>query len=272
MKVYFYTFNLSRTGEYLYNRLGSILLQRLDDIDLDSISRDDILIRWGRADNEFLDKKFNTVYNTAQSLRNVHNKAGFLLAMRNAGIRCPRVFLHPDDIDRFPVIARRYNYHSHGNWAIKIGSRRGIRRAGRRHHYVEFIRGNIELRVHVIGNKVVRISRKIPNEYFEGRMSKIIRSHKRGWVYVDDFDWITRNESLISEVKTQCLNAIKLSSLTFGAVDCIIRNYNNLPYILEINSAPALNKYGRRLYEVEFRKLFNKPQRRWFRGEGLRIL
>jgi len=270
MEIYFYTFGISKTGELLYNRLKSHLIQHASDIPLDDITERDVLIRWGRSDCSYLDNRFSRVFNSAGSLSTVHNKAGFLLHCYRNDIRVPRVFLSPEEITKFPVIGRKHNYHSHGNWCFFIRHPRSIRRAGNRHHYVEFIRGSVELRAHVIGDKVVRISRKVPNPEFTGKFNKRIRSHKRGWVYIDDFDFIDDNSHLIHEVKHQVLNAFKLSELTFGAVDCIVRDYNNLPYILEINSAPSLNRYGRRLYEYQLRSLIDKPQRRWFRQEGLR--
>jgi len=272
MKVYFLTFHKSKTGEYLFNRLNAELIQDPRDIPIDEISTSDVLIRWGRKDAIHLDSKFSKVLNKAGALEAIHNKAGFLLDCRRNGVRVPKIYLSPDEIDKFPVFGRKHNYHSHGNWLFFIRNPRRLVVAGKRHHYVEYIRCEIELRVHVIGNNVVRISKKIINPEFEGKINNRIRSHKRGWVYVDDFDFISDNKDLIHEVKHQVLNAFKLTQLDFGACDVIVNYTNNLPYILEINSAPHLNKYGRRLYERHLRELIGKPQRRWFRQEGLKVL
>jgi len=269
MNVYFYTFHRSQTGEYLYNRLKAKLIQNVGDIPTDKLSDKDVLIRWGRSDNEWLDKKFTRVFNKAEAIHSVYDKAGFLVKCSRNGIRVPKVWFNPNDISRFPVIGRKTNYHSHGNWIFFIRNPRRLKVAGKRHHYLEFIRGTIELRVHVIGSKVIRISRKVPNPEFIGKINKRIRSHKRGWVYQDDFRFVENNSKLIHEVNHQVLNAMKLSRLTFGACDVIVRDFDNLPYILEINTAPHLNKYGRRLYEKHIRELIGKKQRRWFREEGI---
>lgn len=265
--LYFFSFYRSKTGHYLANRLKAEYITNLYNIreeerieNIEDIENS-VLIRFGREDYPSIDNSFSEVLNRANSIRRVLNKGRCLQYLRDNEIRTPEIFFRREDVDIFPVMGRKKAYHSHGKWIRRIPNRRALRRAGYRDHYTEFIRGT-ELRVHVIGNTIVRLSKKIPRE---NGYHKFIRSGSRGWRFIDldqELNWIRID---MDDLKKQCVNAMKILELDFGAIDVILENSSYLPYILEVNTAPSLNRHGRRLYEQELRNMLELPQRRWNR-------
>jgi len=269
LNIFFYSYPISKTGILLAKRLEAEYITSFSNLD---IKEDDALIRWGREDCSNKDTLFSRVINKANAISLNKEKAHVLLKLYENDVRVPRVYipspnqclsLHTKrEFNRFareleetlsyPMIGRKFPYHSHGNWIYFIKNRRRLKRAGYRDHYIQFIKGDLELRAHVLNNKLVRLSRKVP---VDDKYNKRIKNTKRGWL-LSDLDELNYIKDLnIKDIEDQCIKAMKVIDLDFGAIDIIIENSTNLPYILELNSAPSLNKYGRRIYEIELRNM-----------------
>lgn len=159
---------------------------------------------------------------------------------------------------RLPIVGRTRT-HQGGSGFFYCETLDDMRRALRSgaHHFMNYIDKVDEFRVHVFQGEVVRISRKIPNPE-ETRHNDRIRSHNRGWIFED---WRIKGKRLerpnryIPEAQQQtCIDAVSAVGLDFGAVDIVV-DANETAYVLEVNSGPSLNLYGRRLYQRQFKSI-----------------
>lgn len=92
----------------------------------------------------------------------------------------------------------------------------------------------IELRIHIFNDKCIGVYEKIPNE--EG--VDMYKNHNC------DFRRLDRsNENVLSRIKgaiPEAKNALNSLEMVFGGVD-VVKGFDNKWYVLEVNSAPALN-------------------------------
>jgi len=66
-----------------------------------------------------------------------------------------------------------------------------------------------------------------------------------GWEHIPDLE---------EKATKECIKALKILNLDFGAIDVVIHKDTMQPYILEINTAPRLNKLGRKKYIKAFKE------------------
>ena len=99
----------------------------------------------------------------------------------------------------------------------------------------EYMKKEKEYRVHIIGNKAVIISEKIP--FRDSSFWNLESCH---------FQDISEYPEELIEIAKKSVNALNYN---FGAVD-IIQSDGNL-YVLEVNSAPGLNAHHRAIYARE---------------------
>ncbi len=103
--------------------------------------------------------------------------------------------------------------------------------------YTKYIKKDEEYRVHVIDNTVVAVQRKVLRRERAESGEPInwkIRNLDNGFVYQRE----GINPS--PEVTRVATEAVRLSGLTFGAVDVIYNTRQARAYVLEINSAPGI--------------------------------
>lgn len=121
--------------------------------------------------------------------------------------------------------------------------------------YVKYLPKEAEYRVHIFGDRVIDIQRKIkdPNrEVADWR----IRSHQNGFIYArhqlgsDKTYMEMSNEDVIK----QATLAVKCVGLTFGAVDVILSD--GKAYVLEINTAPGLEGKSVEIYSNAIKEYF----------------
>ncbi|KKL52597.1 hypothetical protein LCGC14_2283850 [marine sediment metagenome] len=186
--------------------------------------------------------------------RIVSNKLTQLQIFRRYGLRTPDFY----DIDwnrsrsyTYPLVARKY-HHARGTEAIFIKTRgswrKRTRRVNTRHYFVEYIPKETEFRVHVLGNDAVGISTK---SAFEDRPHPHIWSRDRGWQQID---YNGRHSETLRDLGIKACRAL---GYDFGAVD-IMLGRDGLFYLLEVNSAPRLNRRRRVLYCDYFRRKYNE--------------
>lgn len=213
----------------------------------------DVLIRYGIYRYPGEDKKFKLVLNKAESIRLNINKSVTHLLLYHKGINVPRIAFLPGKIDFYPVVSRHKN-HSKGKDIKIINSPEELEnRDWKAFYFLELIPSEIEYRFHILRDKCIRISRKLPmttRDYHD----PVIRSFSRGWKLRDKTGW-EHDRELESQAIEECKKALKVLELDFGAVDVVIEKETKIPYILEINTAPRLNRLGRKKYIKAFKKL-----------------
>lgn len=199
-----------------------------------------ILIRYGLTSYPNEDLKFKRVYNKADDLKNIVNKLVFsrYLLTHNYTLT-PRIWTSKREIteEDLPVLGRK-RYHSRGA-DIKIIETISDLRRDLSDYYVQFIRSICEYRVHIFKNRPIRIQKKVAT----GEES-FIRNVDHDYVLADHY---THNVELEKAIISEAIKIMTLLNLDFGALDFIVSE-DNTPYVLEVNSAPRLNKYGRQLY------------------------
>ena len=183
-----------------------------------------------------------------------------LNVIKRAGILVPDIYPLTYGMDRFsfprymyPLLARKVK-HSKGKDIIFLKTRgswrRRQRRVATRHFIVKYVPKAEEFRVHVLGNEITGISKKVK---YEGCLSPHphVWSRDRGWIQVDYEGQYTER------LKELGIKAIKALNLDFGAIDVMLGR-NGLFYVLEVNTAPRLNRRRRRLYAQFFRKKYRE--------------
>ena len=212
----------------------------------------DFLVNYGRTD----------IRNADLNKRLINNKKEQIQIFQRAGLNAPDVYNIDWNQSRsypYPIIARKY-HHCKGTEAIFLRSRKSWsmrrRRVSTRHYFVKYISKSEEFRVHVCGEEAVGISTKIQFENVEEHHPHIW-SRDRGWGQVD------YNGSHSQKLKELGVEALKSLNYDFGAVDIFLGQDGKF-YVLEVNSAPRLNRRRRLLYTDFFRRKYNEkfPSRR----------
>ena len=96
-----------------------------------------------------------------------------------------------------------------------------------------------ELRVHVFDGKVIHFAqkKKMNSERREEEgitLDPLIRNTKGGWIFA--LEGVEINDA-IGEASIEAVSSL---GLLFGAVDIIVEEGTNTPYVLEVNSAPGI--------------------------------
>ena len=185
--------------------------------------------------------------------RLINNKYTQIIKFKESGLRAPNVSLIDWNRSRaytYPVIARKY-FHCKGKEAIFLKNRvswlRRRKRVATRHYFIQYIPKETEFRVHVCGNGVIGISTKTP----AGDMQQHphIWSRDRGWYQIE------YNGQHNNALRDLGIRAVRALNYDFGAVDIMLGRDGQF-YLLEVNSAPRLNRRRRKLYCEYFRKKY----------------
>lgn len=119
--------------------------------------------------------------------------------------------------------------------------------------YVLYIPKIDEYRIHVFNGEVIDIQKKSTPK---GRkaFSYEIRSHDNGFIF-------TRGNipKDMTKINNDCIEAVKVIGLDFGAVDVIYNKRRDKHYLLEINTAPGLTGTTLHKYAEAFGKYFGIP-------------
>jgi len=194
----------------------------------------------------------------------VHNKLKQLLTLKEKGMNIPKIIdFNPKDIkkvckkivckylprDMFPVMARKER-HFKGKDIIFLKSRgslwKRLDRISKREFFVKYIPKEAEFRVHVLGDEVVNICKKVHSKSVEKHHPHVWCS-PRGWTLVD------YEGKFLDKLKDVGKKAVKALGYDFGAVDIGLGKDGKF-YVFEINSAPRLNKARRSFYAKYFRQ------------------
>lgn len=195
---------------------------------------------------------------------------------------------------KFPLIGRtKYHQGGKGFWLCPTMTHIRAALDDGAKYFQNMIEIKNEYRLHVFNGKViyaVKKSKKSKEEYLESyitqeldaqknlaeknnnpfdeatarliieRMAKkrvadgadmIIRSNKKGWKF-------SHVKTVDKALEHEAVKALKSLDLDFGAVDCCI-DVNNVPYIIEINTGPGLEKTPFDAYVKAFKGALVSP-------------
>lgn len=213
----------SVTGKHLKNVLG------IDGGTRPPTDRVRNLIRWGNS--EKVRYKPRWYWNSRNAVLNATNKFKSLVELERNYIPVPEHSTDFDDL-KFPMLARQYN-HQAGTDIKLCMQRRDCRDAIREgaDYFVEYVPTKYEYRVHVFDNEAIKVSQKLRRRESGGKAW--IRNTENGYVYCN-----VRN-GLSSDQIEDCVSAVSVLGLDFGAVDLIVAD-DGEHYVLEVNTAPSL--------------------------------
>lgn len=202
----------------------------------------DYLIRWGDVSNVKYQPRMREL-NKKVVLDNIIDKYRALEIMSSVGIPTPAFSKDWKEL-QLPILGRRFK-HTQGEGIRLILQEEDIKHS-KSDFYTEYIPKKKEYRVHVFEGDVIIITEKIPRRRY--RYDSICwnnYSHR----YVDRrLDLFKRN------ILFDCIKAVVKLGLDFGAVDIIISKHD-VPYILEVNTCPALNHEHRKIYANKFKEI-----------------
>lgn len=188
------------------------------------------IVRWGNRAFPALDIG-RSVLNTAEAIGRASDKLGALGAMRDAGIPVPDWDENPEAlIERvgYPILGRRRS-HARGTDITLCLQRRDYQRR-QRDYYIAYIPTAREYRLHVVGNRVIRV---------QGKFLDVSEQYKP-WIrnYASGYRFRAPRRRLHNARLESAVQAVQALGLDFGAVDLIVAD-NGSHYILEVNTSPA---------------------------------
>lgn len=202
-------------------------------------NKNKVVINWGGSHIPQAFDKCNKVLNF--SIGNVSNKLAFFNKIKDETY-CPSFFTNKEDaantLNGKNAVVCRTLLNSHSGKGIVIA--KASEELVDAKLYVLYIPKKEEYRVHVFEGKAFHIQRKgrkkdIPDE----KVNWQVRNNANGFCYM------TENIYVPPEVISAAESAVAICGLAFGAVDVIWNDKQQLPYVLEINTAPGL--YGKTL-------------------------
>lgn len=205
-----------------------------------------ILINWGRSK---LNIKGNAmVLNQPVAIANASNKLKCLDILKFNNINCVE---HTTDIrvayrwldEGHVVYCRTLVSASQGRGIVVVTPDEGeIVRAPL---YTKGIVKSHEYRVHVFGSRVIDVTKKRRRSGIE--TNEYIKNSLNGWVYCREMIQVSE------DIKNLALKTIHILGLDFGAIDILVKF--NIPYVLEVNTAPGLEGTTLQAYSREVERL-----------------
>lgn len=166
--------------------------------------------------------------NEPEALRRASNKRLALEAFREADIPCPEEAV--EGVTPFPWVGRP-DKHSGGRGFWLCHDMDDVRRAlkgtrlkAKATHFMELIDEPREFRVHVVADRVIKLSEKYGG---------MIKNHRQGAVFAYPEDC-----SFKRDLRHLAKQAVDLFGLDFGAVDILEKDGSF--FVLEVNTAPCL--------------------------------
>jgi glutathione synthase/RimK-type ligase-like ATP-grasp enzyme len=215
--------------------------------------KEDVLIRWGNS--EGIPTMATRTLNKKKAIELATDKMAAWRAFQEAGIASPEI-VTAEEAKRVkgkihtPSLGRR-RHHSQGKDIVLCLQQKDVIHAMNNgsDYFSEYVPTNREYRVHVFGNRAVRINQKLLRDGAVDREPQV-RNYENGYVF-----GAPRIE--LKPVQTEmAIRSVQCLGLDFGAVDLIISDSGH-PYVLEVNTGPALveSEHGVEIYVEEFRRL-----------------
>jgi glutathione synthase/RimK-type ligase-like ATP-grasp enzyme len=193
-----------------------------------------VVVRWGNSAHAGMDYAVNT----PESIRTAANSVRSLIAMHSAKVNTLEFYREvPQDTTVYPILGRDL-YHRAGLDIIWCNTPEEATLANK-YFYTRYTSIDTEFRVHVFGDNIIRMFKKVPRET---NAHDTIRTSKRGWGY--------HRVSLSNYTKCQetAIAAVKSLELMFGGVDIGWNREERKYVVFEVNTGPALNSVSLRQY------------------------
>lgn len=209
----------------------------------------DFIINVGYAAN--IDGKKAVILNNPQAIATSSNKRGARIKFKEFEIPAPNLWLSSKEIPKnaYPVIGRITRHtQGRGFWFCKDSKAAIAAEKAGATHFLKFIEDTREFRIHVAAPHhnlkklnvddyaVFKTSEKLPKPGVKNP-DPTIKNHDNGWVFSHPKD---SSSATIRDLRDVARKAIAKFGLHWGAVDIIVSNKSDMPYVLEINSAPCL--------------------------------
>lgn len=226
------------------------------------LKRGSIILNWGRSELEPKSRWPVSVINEARAVANAKNKLKAFELMRNIGVPIPEFTTNPEQVRAWlrqeSVVYGRAQVAGQGGAGIHILTpettpipnlplyTRGIVKA---HEY----------RVHVFNGRVIDFAKK-RRRADKPDASSFIKNYENGWVFCRD------GVFLPEQVRRIAIDSTRAMGLHFGALDIVMKN--DMPYVLEINTAPGIEGSTLNSYVRAIRSMYDTQDIRRVRGFG----
>ncbi len=111
--------------------------------------------------------------------------------------------------------------------------------------YTAYVKKRYEFRTQVFGGKPLRTTVKLKRKDTERESTKV-RNLSNGYVFANVPDYV--DDDVIEQVEALAVKAVKALGYKYGAVDIIFNEKQGQAYVLEVNSAPALEGSSLEVY------------------------
>ena len=198
------------------------------------VRRGKLMINWGTS--KYL-RAYIPVLNQEVAVEIASNKLLTFQSLLDAGVRIPKFWTTAPD--RKGIVVARTILTGHSGAGIVV--LRPDDELVPAPLYTQYIKKSHEYRVHVFKGKAICIQEKRKREGFEQTDNqKLLRNYDNGWNFVtNDIRYPDANAK--TSIEQEAIKAVDAIGLDFGAVDLVIGAKDKLPYILEINTAPAVS-------------------------------
>jgi glutathione synthase/RimK-type ligase-like ATP-grasp enzyme len=207
---------------------------------------DYLVIRWGATRMSHLDSEAKEILNPAERIaHNANDKRAAHKAMLDAGVSTPKFWTTWEAAKAAGKelgcdLLRRRLHHTRGKDIIRVKPTDNLPRRRRSGYYVQLLDKDAEFRLHMFGSDCIGMAQKLNTS---GQGDPLIWNDDHGW----EFKYIPQDEReqvpYYNEMVAESAKALKAIGLNFGAVDLIM--VKGQPYILEVNTAPALHQTKR---------------------------
>ena len=223
-----YSGRSSKTGRDLVNKFKP-LAKKVFRKTTNKRLKTDVVLRWGST--ETFDRLSTRLeLNTLDAVTNASNKLLMMQNLVGANIKTPNIKFDLNNTENLDEFRDRS-----GNFYVR-GANDQVRYTNTLQTGDKYVSTPIkdkkrEYRVHVFNGEVIALYEKIPNE--EGiKLFKSFNCH---------FELKDASNCLLTLVDQQkCIDAVNALGLLFGGVD-MVRSKGKNTYVIEVNSAPALN-------------------------------
>ncbi len=232
-----YTRTTKETAEALGADLGMIAInQQKEPFD----GKPECVIRWGNGHGlGYVPKK---VINKQKAVNKAVNKLDAIKLFNQHGVRTAKFATH------VPCVGRS-SFHTQGQdfWLCWQPDHMITATMEGAEYFIEYIPIKQEYRVHVMDGKVSFLQRK----YEKDRISSAfmgVQGFRNNW-----HKSIYKGEPA-QEIIDTAINSVGVLGLDFGGVDILINMKDNLPYVAEVNTGPALPTPEVRKFYVDYFK------------------
>ena len=238
-------------GCYAYNNASASAKDLCDALGIKRIAHkaessfvsrpDKTIINWGASEipDQFM---VNRVLNQPRSVAIAVDKSLSFETLDAAGVRVPPYTRSRDQVrtwlgEGHTVFARTLTRASSGRGIVILDPEHPDNHETNAPLYSRYVKKRHEYRIHVVNGQVIDSQRKGLREELRGTEADFrVRNLANGFVFV-------RNDG--HQIPQSCndiaIASVRALGLDFGAVDLIWNEREQLPYVLEVNTAPGLS-------------------------------